>query len=262
MEDQPAQSGDLTAEATEGPQGKSARRRHRLPRQQAAKVVVPQEGSDDDKTDAEVADDAASAEADTGAEPSDGGGQPSPAESDDQPVLVAHRPAGRRLIAASIVAAALFVAAAVFGGAVLQPYLADRALVQTKFEVAQTAADAVSTLWSYTPENMDSLAARSQKFLAGDFSQQYRKFIDSIVSSNKQAQITNETHVVGAAVESIGPNEATAIVYTNSVASSPLRKNVPSLRYLSYRLTLQRHDADWLVTRMNALTQLDLTPQL
>jgi len=67
---------------------------------------------------------------------------------------------------------------------------------------------------------------------------------------------------VGAAVESISPSEATAIVYTNSVSTSPVSKNIPSLRYLSYRLTLQRHDADWLITRMTALTKLDLTPQL
>jgi Mce-associated membrane protein len=68
--------------------------------------------------------------------------------------------------------------------------------------------------------------------------------------------------VVGAAVESIGPSEATAIVYTNSVSTSPVSKNIPSLRYLSYRLTMQRHDAGWLITRMTALTKLDLTPQL
>ena len=37
------------------------------------------------------------------------------------------------------------------------------------------------------------------------------------------------------------PTEATAIVYTNSVATSPVTKNIPSLRYLSYRLTMQRH---------------------
>jgi len=51
-------------------------------------------------------------------------------------------------------------------------------------------------------------------------------------------------------------------VYTNSVATSPGSKNIPSLRYLSYRLTLQHHDAKWLITRMSTVTSFDLTPQL
>ena len=71
----------------------------------------------------------------------------------------------------------------------------------------------------------------------------------------------NTTQVMGTAVESLGPSEATALVYTNSVSTSPVSKNIPSLRYLSYRLTMERHDVDWLVTSMNAMTKLDLTPQ-
>ena len=35
----------------------------------------------------------------------------------------------------------------------------------------------------------------------------------------------------------MGPSEATAIVYTNSTATSPLTKGIQSLRYVSYRLT-------------------------
>ena len=131
-----------------------------------------------------------------------------------------------------------------------------------KFDVAKTAAAAVTTLWSYSPEDMDKLADRSQQYLAGGFAEEYRKFVDSIVASNKQAQVTNQTKVMGTAVESIGANEATAIVYTNSVATSPLTKGIPSLRYLSYRLTLKRAGSDWKVSQMSALTKLDLTPQL
>jgi Mce-associated membrane protein len=176
--------------------------------------------------------------------------------------LVAHRPVGKRLIAATVVTAGLFVGAGAFAGAAAQPYLTDRALAQTKLEVARTAANAITTLWTYTPDDMETLPDRASKYLAGDFASEYRRYIDAIVASNKQAQISNNTQVVGAAVESISPSEATAIVYTNSVSTSPVSKNIPSLRYLSYRLTLQRHDADWLITRMTALTKLDLTPQL
>jgi len=39
-------------------------------------------------------------------------------------------------------------------------------------------------------------------------------------------------------------------------------KNIPSLRYLSYRLTMQRDHAKWLITKMDTVTSFDLTPQL
>jgi Mce-associated membrane protein len=188
------------------------------------------------------------------------------AESGDVPaeeqILVAHRPAGKRLTVAAVAAAAVFVGAAAFAGATLQPYLADRALVNTKLDIARTAANAISTLWTYTPDNMDKLPDRSAGYLGGDFANEYRKYIDAIVASNKQAQVTNTTEVMGTAVETVTPSEATALVYTNSVATSPVSKNIPSLRYLSYRLTLQRHDAKWLITRMSTVTSFDLTPQL
>lgn len=194
------------------------------------------------------------------AEPeADAGSAEEPAE---EQVLVPHRPAGKRLTYVAAGAAALFVAAGAFGGAMLQPYLADRALVATKLQVAQTSADAITTLWTYTPDNIESLPDRASRYLSSDFANQYRQFIDSIVPTNKQAQVTNNTEVMGTAVETIGRDEATAIVYTNTVSTSPVTKNVPSLRYLSYRLTLQRTGGDWRITQMPALTQLDLSPQL
>jgi Mce-associated membrane protein len=177
-------------------------------------------------------------------------------------VLVPHRPAGRRLTIAAAAAGVVFVGAAAFAGATLQPYLTDRALVHTKLDIARTAANAITTLWTYTPDNMESLPDRSAGYLGGDFATEYRRYIDAIVAPNKQAQVTNTTQVMGTAVETVTPTEATALVYTNSVATSPGSKNIPSLRYLSYRLTLERRDAKWLITRMSTVTSFDLTPQL
>jgi len=190
------------------------------------------------------------------------------AESEDaatpesEPVLVPHRPAGKRLKIAAAAAAVLFVAGGAFVGATAQPVIANRALVETQLDIARTAANAITTLWSYTPENMDSLAERSARYLTGDFAFQYRKFIDSIVATNKQAQVTNTTSVLGTAVESVTPTDASAVVYTNSIATSPVSKNIPSLRYLSYRLEMKRDRSDWRITRMTTITSLDLTPQL
>jgi Mce-associated membrane protein len=182
---------------------------------------------------------------------------------DDVPQeLVERRRAGKWAPAALGVAAAVFVGAGAFAGATVQPYLADRAVVDTKLDIARTAAEAITTLWTYNPDNMESLADRSARFLGGDFEAEYRKYVDAIAPTNKQAQVTNNTQVVGAAVESLDGADATAIVYTNSTATSPLTKDIPSLRYLSYRLTLQQSSAGWLVTSMNTITSLDLTPQI
>ncbi len=188
------------------------------------------------------------------------------AEIAEPVVLVPHRPAPKGLIVATAAASAVFVGASAFAAAAVQPYLSERALVETKLHIARTATDAITTLWTYTPEDMATLADRASAYLSGDFAEEYRRYIDAIVEPNKQAQVTNSTEVMGAAVESVSPpsipTEATALVYTNSVATSPVTKNIPALRYLSYRLTMQRVGDEWRITRMSTITSFDLTPQL
>ena len=181
----------------------------------------------------------------------------------EEPVLGfrERRPAGKWSLIAAAVAAVLFVGSAAFAGATVQPYLSDRATVDVKQRVARTAANAITTLWTYTPDNIDKLADRASQYLSGDFEAAYRKYIDAIVAPNKQAQITNNTQVTGAAVESLNGPDATAIVYTNTTSTSPATKDVPSLKYLSYRLVMQRNKARWLVTKMTTVTSLDLTPK-
>ncbi|MCV7177735.1 Mce protein [Mycolicibacterium sphagni] len=160
------------------------------------------------------------------------------------------------------ISAVLFVAAGAFAGATVQPYLVDRAAVDTKLTIARTAAEAITTLWTYTPEDMDKLPDRSARYLSGDFEDQYRKYVDAIVPTNKQAKVTNSTEVVGAAVESLNGSDATAIVYTNTTSKSPLTKDIPSTKYLSYRVQLTRDGSHWLVTKMTTVTSLDLTPKI
>jgi Mce-associated membrane protein len=292
VEDQPADSGDLTTDAespdqptdaAKTPTGKAARRRHRMPlrkelatgHQDADEVAGDEQSPTDGQLEPEVAEVSEISEAEPvvprrrwglfsrrtkAPEPDEN------AEAEEAPqeelILVPHRPAGKRLAIAAVAAGVVFVGAAAFAGAMLQPYLADRALVHTKLDIARTAANAITTLWTYTPDNMDTLPDRSAGYLGGDFANEYRKYIDAIVPTNKQAQVTNTTQVMGTAVETVTPTEATALVYTNSVATSPVTKNIPSLRYLSYRLTMERRDAKWLITRMSTVTSLDLTPRL
>jgi Mce-associated membrane protein len=170
---------------------------------------------------------------------------------------------GRRVaVAVSVAATLLFVGSAAFAGASLQPYLSDRATVAIKLNVARTAANAIALLWTYTPDSLATLPDRAQNYLTGDFAAQYRKYVDALAAPNKQAQISNNTVVTGAAVESLdGPN-AVAIVYTNTTTTSPLTKNIPSLKYLSYRLTLKRDHERWRVTWMTTVTSLEITPHL
>lgn len=164
--------------------------------------------------------------------------------------------------AVGVAAVAGFVVAGGFAGAAVQPYLMDRATVATKLKIARTAADAIDTLWSYTPEDMDKLPDRSARYLGGDFEEQYRKYVDTIAATNKQAKVTSSTKVVGVAVESLRDSDATAIVYTNTTSSSPQSNNIPSMKYLSYRLELKRFGRDWRVIKMTTVTSLDLTPKL
>lgn len=235
MEDQQPATGDLTAEES------------------VAEGAAPEGHADSPDTDEDAA-----AAAESTADGGDAGA------ADAQPAGRKKRKwlAGKRLAITVVAAALLFVGSAAFAGATVQPYLSDRAAAATKLKVARTAADAITTLWTYTPENMSTLADRASRYLSGDFEAQYRKFVDAIVAPNKQAKITNHTDVTGAAVESIDDNNAVVIVYTNTTSTSPLTKNVPSLKYLSYRLFLKRAKSRWLVTRMTTITSLDLTPHV
>ncbi|BDX33762.1 hypothetical protein TUM20985_43090 [Mycobacterium antarcticum] len=160
------------------------------------------------------------------------------------------------------IAALVFVGSMTYAGAAVHTYLADRAAASARTDVARTAVDAVTTLWTYTPATIDTLADRASQYLSGDFSAQYRKFLDAAAAPNEQAQVTDSTEVVGVGVESLDGTDAVAIVFTNTTATSPLTKNIPSLKYVGYRLTMTREGARWLVTKMSTVSFMDLTPQL
>jgi Mce-associated membrane protein len=245
VEDQQPATGDLTEESPDGTSGDYA-------------------GVDTDVAEAEAAHvDPDASDGDENADPATEDDEAYDAEAANEPVagVKEWRPVSKWSAIAAGVAAALFVGTAAFGGATMQPYLTDRATVATKLRVARTAANAITTLWTYTPENIDKLADRASQYLSGDFQAAYRKYLDALVAPNKQAKITNTTQVVGAAVESLSASDATAIVYTNTESTSPSTKDVPSLKYLSYRLVLQRDHARWMVTKMTTITSLDLTPK-
>jgi Mce-associated membrane protein len=250
VEDQQPAAGDLTADAakTEESEGKDA------------EAVAERDESADAATEsAEAVPDEADADAQGEAEDEEAGAAATGAKEKRPRRKIL---AGKRLAVAIAVAAVLFVGSAAFAGAAVQPYLTDRATAATKLKVARTAANAITTLWTYTPENMDGLADRAAAYLSGDFEAQYRKFVDAIVAPNKQAKVTNTTEVTGAAVESLDDPNAVVIVYTNTTSTSPLTKNIPALKYLSYRLFMKRTSGRWLVTRMTTITSLDLTPHV
>ena len=241
MEDKQPAAGGLTADAVPGDTAEHDENTA------AATEVAPDPVGETDAAD-QTDDDAAESEADEPATAAEEGGR-------------RHRRLGGKSMAIAIVlAAVLFVGSAAFAGATMQPYLADRATAATKLKVARTAANAITTLWTYTPENMDRLADRAATYLSGDFEAQYRKFVDAIAAPNKQAKISNSTQVTGAAIESLDGANAVVIVYTNTTSTSPLTKNIPALKYLSYRLFMKRVNGRWLVTRMTTVTSLDLTP--
>jgi Mce-associated membrane protein len=161
-------------------------------------------------------------------------------------------------IAAAVV---LFVGTAAFAGAAIEPHLADRATAATKLNFARTAAAAITTLWTYTPDKIDSLPDRAGRYLSGDFYAQYRKFLEAAIAPNKQAQVTDKTDVVRVGVESLNGTDAVAIVFTNTTATSPLTNNIPSLKYVAYRLAMKQQGSQWLVTNMATIGFMDLTPK-
>ena len=165
---------------------------------------------------------------------------------------------------AGVVAAAavVFVGSAAFAAAVSQPYLADRTIAANRNEVARAAAAAITTLWTYTPDTIEALPDRAGEYLSGDLNAQYRRLLEAAVEPNKQAQITDNTDVVGVAVESLNGTDAVAIVLTNTTATSPLTKNIPSLKFVGYRLAMKQRGSRWRVTKMATISFMDMTPKI
>jgi Mce-associated membrane protein len=248
VEDKQPAAGGLTADAVPGDTAEHDENTA------AATEVAPDPVGETDAAD-QTDDDAAESEAEEAEKEAD-----EPATAAEEGGRRRRRLGGKSMAIAIVLAAVLFVGSAAFAGATMQPYLADRATAATKLKVARTAANAITTLWTYTPENMDRLADRAATYLSGDFEAQYRKFVDAIAAPNKQAKISNSTQVTGAAVETLDGANAVVIVYTNTTSTSPLTKNIPALKYLSYRLFMKRVNGRWLVTRMTTVTSLDLTP--
>lgn len=258
MEDQQPAAGDLTDEARESTQT------------QADADTAEADTASESAAETEAAEADSSEETETETETETGEGETETDEGETEseaakPAKPAKKKPKSGRLAAAVVAlvAALFVGSSAFAAAMVQPYLAEQATIEIKLKVARSAANAITTLWSYTPENMDTLADRAGRYLTGDFGAQYRKFVEEkVVGPNKQLKITNSTEVTGVAVESLEGSNATVIVYTNTTATTPLKKNIPSLQYLSYRMSMKREGDRWLVTRMTTITSLDVTPQL
>ncbi|OBK25405.1 mammalian cell entry protein [Mycobacterium asiaticum] len=253
MEDQQPAAGHLTDEAGDGSDQETTQAEA-----SAAEPTDEAEPADETEPAATESDEAASEE-DSAQEPAEA----TPKAKKKKEKKKREKKKGRVAAVIAAAAAILFVGSAAFAGATVQPYLSERATVEVKVKVARAAANAVTALWSYTPENMDTLADRAGRYLAGDFSAQYRKFVEEkVVGPNKQYKMTNSTEVTGVAVETLdGPN-AVVIVYTNTTSTTPLKKNIPSLQYLAYLMTMKREGDRWLVTRMNTITSLDVTPHV
>ncbi|OHU93778.1 hypothetical protein [Mycobacterium talmoniae] len=171
------------------------------------------------------------------------------------------RPTVRRAAVGIGAAAALFVGSSAFAGAMVQPYLADRALVATKIEIARAATEAITALWSYTPENIDTLPDRAAQYLTGDFAAMYRKDIGQITPQYKQDKISLSTQVTGVAVSSVDGTQASALVYTNTSATSPKTKGIPLLQYRSYQVSMTRQHGRWLAAELAGITKFSVTPE-
>lgn len=220
-------------------------------------------GVSDDESTAAAAEPGGASEA-TDAETEDQS-EPTDAETTDAETTGPDRPAGRRRARVSAAALGLAVAAVIgaggWAGAAVQPYLADRAAVTTRLQVARAATTAITTLWTYTPEDIGTLPDRVADYLTGDLAAQYRKDIEAIAVRYKQAEISLDSEVVGVAVDTVNGDDARALVYTNTTWSSPQTKDIPGLQYRSYVVTLRRDANRWRVARLEPITNFSLTPQ-
>lgn len=124
---------------------------------------------------------------------------------------------------------------------------------QTDDDVAQAAlaaaSDGIVAILTYSPETIDADVDAAKSHLTGDFLSFYDEFTQATVAPEaKQNAVTKNAAVVGAAVQNLQPNSATALVFVNQSTST---KDNPELSMAasSVLVTLTKVHDTWLISK-------------
>jgi Mce-associated membrane protein len=118
----------------------------------------------------------------------------------------------------------------------------------TMDHVQKHVQEVVPKLLSYTPASVATMADTVDPLLTGDFKAEYRELLEeTIVPQAQQQRITNDTEVVGVAVESLGTDEASVLVFVDQQTTKRAEPE-PQRSESAVQVGLRKVQEQWLIS--------------
>jgi Mce-associated membrane protein len=121
-----------------------------------------------------------------------------------------------------------------------------------RIEAVQAAKDTTIKMLSYKPDSVEQQLNDARNLLSGDFRDQYTSLInDVVIPGAKEKQITAVASVPehGAASVSADPNRAVVLLFVNQTVV--VGQDAPTDTASSVRVTLEKDDDRWLITKFD-----------
>ena len=117
-------------------------------------------------------------------------------------------------------------------------------------ESMRVAADSTSKLLSYKPDTVEQQLNDARQLLTGEFSTEYADLITNVVIPNATQQLVSAVATVPkTASVSAEPDHAVVLVFVNQTVA--VGTNPPTDTASSVRVTLDRVDGKWLISKFN-----------
>jgi len=165
--------------------------------------------------------------------------------------LIGHaRSHSRPILLVALVIATIGLAAGLF----FSLYRPDREVDDhAASQAIQAASDGAVALLSYSSDSLDRDLAEAKTHLTGDFLDYYTKFTRDVVAPTVRGKhLSQKAVVVRAAAIELHPQSAVILVFLNETTTSPDKKQ-PLKTPSSVRVTLEKVDGTWLVSKLDAV---------
>jgi Mce-associated membrane protein len=154
----------------------------------------------------------------------------------------------RSIVAASVVVAAVGVAAGVY----LVLYRPDQQVGDAAARGAiQAASDGAAAVLSYSYDHLNRDFDNAKSRITGDFLAYYNKFADdAIAPTAQQGQLTATAKVIRAAVAELHPDSAVVLVFVDQTTAS-VKKKDPEKTQSAVVVTLRKVNGSWLIAKFD-----------
>jgi len=155
----------------------------------------------------------------------------------------------RRIVVPAVLVAAV-IATGVPGTLLYHESLTSAAAEDNRAPAVTAAKARLERVLSYRFGTIEGDMVAAKAATTGEFGQQFATAADQVITpAARQAEITTTATVVSAAVESAGQDSVAILAFVNQTTTTK-DKPQPSTTALRLRVTLDRADGHWLISRL------------